>query len=119
MVIRFLESPKKIPNVTVQVPLLSNLAKDGGAAFEASCAQCHGSNASGTDKGPPLIHRVYEPGHHTDAVFFLAVKQGVRQHHWQFGHMPAQPEVTDRQLTAITRFVRELQAANGIGQPGR
>lgn len=115
MVIGLLRSPSKIPDVKVQVPALSDLARSGSAAFETNCAQCHGKHASGTDKGPPLIHRVYHPGHHGDAAFFLAAKQGVRQHHWQFGHMPAQPEVTDGQLTAIVRFVREVQVANGIG----
>ncbi|KAB2849084.1 MAG: cytochrome c, partial [Hyphomicrobiaceae bacterium] len=68
------------------------------------------------DKGPPLIHRVYHPGHHGDAAFFLAAKQGVRQHHWRFGDMAALPHVSDQQLAAIVRFVREVQAANGIGQ---
>jgi mono/diheme cytochrome c family protein len=42
------------------------------------------------------------------------VRHGVRQHHWPFGDMPAQPQVTDEQLAQIIRYVRELQAANGI-----
>jgi hypothetical protein len=28
--------------------------------------------------------------------------------------MPSQPQVTDQQLLEIVRYVRELQAANGI-----
>jgi hypothetical protein len=28
--------------------------------------------------------------------------------------MPAQPQVSDSQITAIIRYVRELQQANGI-----
>jgi hypothetical protein len=28
--------------------------------------------------------------------------------------MPAQPQVSDSQMTAIIRYVRELQRANGI-----
>jgi hypothetical protein len=62
-----------------------------------------------------LIHRVYHPGHHGDAAFALAIKIGVRQHHWRFGDMPAQPKVADEQVAAIVRFVREVQTANGIG----
>ena len=97
------------------VPRLSELAKAGMVAFEANCAQCHGKNGSGTDKGPPLIHPVYHPGHHGDAAFVLAAKQGVRQHHWRFGNMPAQTQVTDEEIAAIVRYVREVQAAKGIG----
>lgn len=100
--------------VHVKVPPLSDAAKSGKVAFDANCASCHGTNASGTDKGPPLVHDFYNPGHHADGAFFLAAKLGVRQHHWGFGNMPPQPRVTERQLAAIVRYVRELQIANGI-----
>jgi YHS domain-containing protein len=43
-----------------------------------------------------------------------AVRRGVPRHHWPFGDMPAQPQVTDDQLAQIVRYVRELQQANGI-----
>ena len=100
--------------VNVQVPPLSEIATRGKAAFDANCAPCHGANASGTDKGPPLVHVIYNSGHHADGAFFLAAKLGVRQHHWRFGNMPPQPQVTEEQLAAIVRYVRELQVANGI-----
>ena len=99
----------------VHMPILSELGRSGKAAFDSNCAECHGQNGSGSDKGPPLIHRVYHPGHHGDAAFALAIKVGVRQHHWRFGDMPAQPKVADEQVAAIVRFVREVQTANGIG----
>jgi mono/diheme cytochrome c family protein len=99
----------------VHMPLLSELGRKGKAAFDRKCAECHGQNGSGSDKGPTLIHRVYHPGHHGDAVFALAIKVGARQHHWRFGDMPAQSKVTDEQVAAIIRFVREVQIANGIG----
>lgn len=98
----------------VKVPALSPMAIDGKAAFDANCATCHGANAAGTDKGPPLVHDIYNPGHHSDGAFFVAAKLGVRQHHWRFGGMPPQPQVTEDHLAAIVRYVRELQAANGI-----
>lgn len=98
----------------VVVPRLSTQAIAGKAAFDANCAQCHGRNAAGTDKGPPLVHDIYNPGHHGDGAFFFAARQGVAQHHWSFGDMPAQPQVSDEELAAIVRYVRELQAANGI-----
>lgn len=93
---------------------LSSAALAGKAAYDANCSECHGSNAAGTDKGPPFVHAVYNPGHHSDASFARAVEQGVRQHHWTFGDMPAQPQVTDEKLEAIVRYVRAVQEAHGI-----
>ena len=99
---------------TLSIPEFSPLAVSGKQAFDTNCAQCHGPNAAGTDKGPTLIHEIYNPGHHSDEAFFLAAKLGVRQHHWPFGNMPPQPQVTQEQLIAIVKYVREMQAANGI-----
>ena len=98
----------------VRVPELSNLAARGKVAFESTCATCHGVNGAGTDQGPPLVHDIYNPGHHADGAFFIAATRGVRQHHWRFGNMPPQPQVSQDQLAAIVRYVRELQVANGI-----
>jgi mono/diheme cytochrome c family protein len=105
---------KKIVRVDVRVPELSAVSLKGKQAFDANCAQCHGQNASGTDKGPPLIHDIYNPGHHGDQAFLLAAKRGVRQHHWPYGDMPKQPQVTNAEIAAIVKYVRELQVANGI-----
>lgn len=93
---------------------LTAAASLGKKAFDQNCAECHGVNASGTDKGPPLIHDYYNPGHHADGAFFAAVANGVRQHHWRFGNMPPQQEVTEDQVRMIIAYVRELQQANGI-----
>lgn len=98
----------------VIVSELSPAAVAGKAAFDTNCAQCHGRNAAGTDKGPPLVHDIYNPGHHEDTAFLVAARQGVPQHHWSFGNKPAQPNVMDREVTAIVRYIRELQIANGI-----
>lgn len=105
---------RKTVSINVRVPELSTVAANGKQAFDANCAQCHGQNASGTDKGPPLVHDIYNPGHHADQSFFFAAKRGVRQHHWPYGNMPAQPQVADDQIAAIVKYVRELQLANGI-----
>ena len=86
----------------------------GKVAFAKHCGQCHGTNATGTDKGPPLVHRYYVPSHHADFSFVRAVRQGVRQHHWRFGNMPPQPEVSKEEIDSIILYVRELQRANGI-----
>jgi mono/diheme cytochrome c family protein len=112
--------PKANIPVDVRVPQLSPNATAGKTAFDANCASCHGANAAGSDQGPPLVHEIYNPGHHADLAFVLAAKQGVRRHHWPFGDMPPQPQVTEDQISAIIQYVRELQAANGISyQPHR
>lgn len=100
--------------ISVQVPSLTLTAQKGEAAFNANCAACHGDNASGTDQGPPLVHDIYNPGHHGDESFFRGVKNGVRAHHWPFGDMPKLPQVSAGEVAAIIAYVRELQAANGI-----
>ncbi|MGI9625890.1 MAG: c-type cytochrome [Longimicrobiales bacterium] len=88
--------------------------RDGEALFTVGCVQCHGPLASGSELGPPLVHTVYRPAHHADAAFQLAVLRGVRAHHWGFGDMPPQPNVTSEMATAITGYVRWLQRQVGI-----
>lgn len=92
---------------------MSALARQGEGFFNQSCAACHGKNGAGTDQGPPLVHDIYNPGHHADEAFLRAVTNGVPQHHWRFGNMPKR-DVSMEQLRAIVTYVRELQIANGI-----
>lgn len=99
--------------VTVPASLTAN-ARDGQILFTQNCAACHGPKAGGTDQGPPLVHRIYEPGHHADGAFLLAVRNGVRAHHWRFGDMPPRPGLRDVEVAAIVDYVRALQKANGI-----
>ncbi|MAQ82072.1 MAG: cytochrome C [Maritimibacter sp.] len=104
------------PIVTVTLPeALSTRAELGARAFDAVCADCHGDNAAGRmGYGPPLVHKIYEPSHHGDMAFQLAVQNGVRAHHWQFGNMPAQDGLTQADVGNIVAYVRELQRTNGI-----
>lgn len=102
------------PTVKVVVPELGQIAKLGEQDFNANCAACHGKNAAGTNSGPPLVHRIYEPNHHADISFKLAAQRGVRAHHWGFGNMPPQTQVKDYEMVRIVAYVRELQKANGI-----
>lgn len=111
---QFLIRERSKKQVNVIVPELSAEAKNGKIAFEMYCVQCHGVNASGTDRGPSLIDRVYESTHHGDVSFVRAVTLGVPQHHWLFGSMPAQPQVDPRDIDRIIVYIRELQKANGI-----
>lgn len=104
------------PIVTVTIPVeLSPEAQIGKRGFDAKCAQCHGDNAAGQNGvAPPLVHKIYEPSHHSDTAFLLAAKNGVRSHHWKFGNMPPVKGLTDADLKYIARYVRELQVENGI-----
>ncbi len=100
--------------VSVTRPALSDTALAGESLFNAKCSLCHGSNAAGTNQGPPLVDRVYEPGHHPDVSIRVAVRQGVRQHHWSYGNMLPVPSVSEDDVEKIICYVREMQRANGI-----
>ncbi len=91
----------------------------GEESFQNRCAVCHGQLADGTASGPPLVHRLYEIGHHPNFSFHNAVNNGVPAHHWNFGDMPAIPNVPPEEIDAIICHVRDLQRAEGItaGEP--
>jgi len=57
---------------------------------------------------------VYEPGHHPDESFEAAVRQGVREHHWNFGDMPVIQGLGDEDVEAIIQYVRTVQKAKGF-----
>ncbi len=57
---------------------------------------------------------IYRPGHHADGAFLVAVRAGVRQHHWDFGPMPSVAGLSDQDVADITAHVRRLQEAAGI-----
>ncbi len=86
----------------------------GEQLFDRNCAACHGPKGRGTETGPPLAHRVYEPSHHSDQAFYLAARNGVAAHHWRFGNMPAQPQVSEADMTAIVAYVRWVQREAGV-----
>lgn len=101
-------------HVAVTLPVLSDLAQQGQPLFGANCSICHGESGSGSDKGPPLIHVIYEPSHHADMAFVMAMRNGVRAHHWPFGDMAPVEGLSLTDMEAIIAFVREVQVANGI-----
>lgn len=86
----------------------------GKRLFDENCARCHGKEGIGTDKGPPLVHKIYEPNHHADISFHLAAKRGVRAHHWGFGNMPRINGVDEGEVAEIIAYVRRLQRQAGI-----
>ncbi len=84
------------PEARIIVPdKFSVAANPGRLAYADNCATCHGTVGQGSEKGPPLIHDIYNPGHHGDVSFYRAARFGVRAHHWRFGNMPPQPQVNE------------------------
>ena len=69
---------------------------------------------SETEQGPPLVHETYRPGHHADLTFHWAVRDGARQHHWNFGDMLPVPNLTPEDVGHIIAFLREKQRDAGI-----
>lgn len=102
--------------VEVALPeTFSQNAQVGELAFVAKCSSCHGVNAVGQEGvAPPLVHKIYEPGHHGDEAFQRAAALGVRGHHWTFGNMPPVEGITRGDVTMIVAYIRELQSENGI-----
>lgn len=96
------------------VPAEGDEIARGAALFGAHCSRCHGERGSGTDQGPPLVHKIYEPSHHPDAAFYRAASMGVKAHHWHFGDMPRVAAVNGEDMRLIIAYVRSLQREAGI-----
>jgi mono/diheme cytochrome c family protein len=86
----------------------------GEALFNKNCALCHGQAGTGTNSGPPLVHKIYEPNHHADEAFYRAVQNGVIAHHWRFGNMPPLPNLNRDTIEHIIQYIRWLQREAGI-----
>ena len=91
------------PIASVLVPdQISELGLLGKNIFELKYQPCHGINAAGRhEMGPPLVHKIYEPSHHSDQSFFRAVALGVKSQHWRFGTMAAVEDLTKSDIQAI------------------
>jgi mono/diheme cytochrome c family protein len=92
----------------------NDLVGRGQNLYLANCAQCHGFDLKGTNTGPSLLSIVYEPGHHSDEAFWLAVSRGVQPHHWDYGPMPPIPSLTRTDVQTIVAFVRDQQEQQGF-----
>lgn len=86
----------------------------GKPLYTQHCASCHGALLQGSDKGPPFLHKVYEPSHHGDAAFQMAVQNGTRAHHWRFGDMKPVAGVSADEVAHITAYIRAAQRQAGI-----
>lgn len=86
----------------------------GWEGFRENCMRCHGEWGDGTDKGPPLMHKYYLPGHHGDEAFMRAITHGTKAHHWNFGDMPSVENVSIEKAEQIIVFIRWLQKERGL-----
>lgn len=101
-----LQSTYVVASEEIEVPFELGLGK---MLYDEYCSSCHGLKLTGTDKGPPLIHPFYKPSHHGDQAFYRAALQGVGQHHWEFGDMPAVAGMTRRKMDKLLPYVRYYQ----------
>lgn len=98
---------------TNNAPMLAGDA-DGRTVFAARCASCHGEDLRGSDEGPSQLSIVYEPNHHSDATYRAAIRNGVGQHHWNFGDMPPVEDITDEQIERVIAYIRSEQQRLGF-----
>ena len=103
--------PLKESESAIQIP---EEFSQGEERFNVLCSRCHGLRARGTENGPPLVHKIYEPSHHGDFAFQRAAVQGVRAHHWEFGNMPKIVDASPDDVILIIQYVRWLQREAGI-----
>jgi len=95
-------------------PGFKGVAIEGEKLFQQYCGNCHGTQGEGSNQGPPLVNKIYRPAHHADLAFHIAVRDGVKQHHWQYGDMQSQPSITPEDTAHIIAFVRQKQQLSGI-----
>jgi glucose/arabinose dehydrogenase/mono/diheme cytochrome c family protein len=78
-----------------------------GRVASASCTGCHGSDASGTPLGPPLLGHRWIWGDGSYASIERVIKQGVPQPKQYRSPMPPMggAQLTDEQLSAVAAYV--------------
>ena len=95
-------------------PGFKGAVEKGVEPFEKYCMVCHGIKGRGTNQGPSLVDRVYRPDHHADLSFHIAVRDGVKSHHWNYGDMQPVPLITPEETEHIIAYMREEQRRVGI-----
>ncbi len=98
-------------DIPVQDPVL---VAEGDVLYQAKCAACHGVDLRGTAAGPPHLSVIYNPEHHGDGAFAVAVVNGVKAHHFDFGSMPPIPNVSEDDFIRILAYIRETQRTEGF-----
>ncbi len=114
-------SVETAPTVTSDAPAPPTTAAalaipDGAAVYQQYCAECHGVDLRGTDKGPSQLSIIYEPNHHGDYAYRVAIREGTREHHWWFGDMPPVEGITDLEIEKVISYIRAEQERLGFEQ---
>ena len=114
-------SVETAPAVTSDAPAPPTTAAalaipDGAAVYQQYCAECHGVDLRGTDKGPSQLSIIYEPNHHGDYAYRVAIREGTREHHWWFGDMPPVEGITDLEIEKVISYIRAEQERLGFEQ---
>ena len=108
-------SPAQTAEVTAPTSTAAELViPDGGEVYQQYCAECHGVDLRGTDKGPSQLSIVYEPNHHGDYAYRVAIREGTREHHWWFGDMPPVEGISDLEIEKVISFIRAEQERLGF-----
>lgn len=96
-------TPGAGPTATIETPKereTAAFARSGSEIYAASCAECHGKDGEGAEKGISLIkgHALY----HSEEDFLNRVTNGKKD------VMPAfRDKLTEAEIAEVVRFVRE------------
>jgi mono/diheme cytochrome c family protein len=82
----------------------------GGKLFEQHCAECHGSKAGGTRKGPSLLREEVQQA--TPGTLFWILSNGVVRR-----GMPVWSKLPEQQRWQIVTFLQSLKVSSMNGQP--
>ena len=81
---------------------------------DEGCQQCHGKKLEGTLTGPPLVYNLYKKGSHHKRRLNKSIKYGTKQNHWEFGEMPAYPDLSDEQIDLLIDYIRDSIKLNKV-----
>lgn len=82
----------------------------GERIYAANCAQCHGADLTGNERGPSLLLEVYGSDELADADIADAIRNGAEQRLFEFGPMAGNGALSDQQIDAVVAFVRAEQS---------
>jgi len=82
--------------------------------MDNGCSNCHGDKLQGGTNGPPLVYPMYKRTSHSKGRFFVSIRNGVKQDHWYFGDMPANPQLTDSEIDDLISFISKSIKLNDL-----
>jgi mono/diheme cytochrome c family protein len=92
---------------------MSSTAQLGENVYNYRCRSCHGPLGLGAVGGPPLATGEFAESIYPDTQMAQAILSGAPQKNYDYGRMPAQPDISDQDLRATIAFLREIQTLHG------